>query len=127
VLSAGVDTVWIPKFRQRCSADPDLLQVMFTSREIADCTARNGSLRFDSLAARFAAKEAVLKVLRIGFMRLDEADLSSIEIKCDADGAPTVSLSGAVESLARARAVHNWTVSLSHSHEYAIAYALGSA
>jgi holo-[acyl-carrier protein] synthase len=76
-------------------------------------------------SGRFAAKEAVYKVLRgrpdTGFA------LSQIEILGDGTGAPHVRLSGTAAELAAAAGIHDIAVSISHAEEFAVAVATAVA
>ena len=77
-----------------------------------------------SLAARFAAKEAVIKALGI----TDKGIVwREIEILSDANGKPLVHLHGKVQNQAESLGLANLAISLSHSKEYAIAIATGEA
>ncbi len=71
-----------------------------------------------SLAARFAAKEAVMKALGTGVRGVGWKD---IEILPDARGKPTVRLYGRGEARARALGIRVWEISLTHSRETALA------
>jgi holo-[acyl-carrier protein] synthase len=83
--------------------------------------------RFDAqgsverLAARWAAKEAVMKALRCG---LGEVDPLDIEILTDPGGAPRVSLHRNALAAAAALGVVRWHVSLSHEGGWAAAVAV---
>ncbi len=90
---------------------------LFTAHEIASSGGR-GPAAAPGLAARFAAKEAVLKVLRV-----DDAtpDLHSIEVVRDEGGACTVALRDQAAELARRAGLSQWDVSLSHSARIATA------
>jgi holo-[acyl-carrier protein] synthase len=72
-----------------------------------------------SLAARFAAKEAVLKLLH----HPDGVDPRSVEIR-NSEGCPEVHLSGRAAELARAEGVGHIDVSLSHTGDLALAVAV---
>ena len=72
-----------------------------------------------SLAARFAAKEAVLKVIGSA----DGVDPRDVEITSE-DGRPVVRLSGLAASLAEQAGVGPIDVSLSHSGDHALAVAV---
>jgi holo-[acyl-carrier protein] synthase len=95
------------------------LQRWFTTAEIDYCNGKAVPSRH--FAARFAAKEAVVKVLPGHW----EGPLPwrSIEIVNDRRGAPSVQLSGAVLDVARQAGVGHISVSLSHCDEYATAVA----
>lgn len=73
-----------------------------------------------SLAARFAAKEAVLKLIG----EPDGVDLRSIEVRRGEHGRPTVHLSGRAAELAHARELGEIDLSLSHTPELAMAVAI---
>ncbi|MEZ4368918.1 MAG: 4'-phosphopantetheinyl transferase superfamily protein [Kofleriaceae bacterium] len=90
---------------------------LFTAREQADCDAR-GRAAAASYAARFAAKEAVLKVLAPPDVRPPWTD---IEVVRRASGACRVALHGAGRQLARRRRLAAWSVSLSHEAGVAVA------
>jgi len=75
-----------------------------------------------SLAARFAAKEAVIKALG---KPTTGASLREIEILSDSNGKPVVNLYGKAQSQAKGLGLNQLAISLSHSKEYAIAMASG--
>lgn len=77
-----------------------------------------------SLAARFAGKEAVIKVLGL---RSKGIGLKEIEILADAEGKPTVSLYGRAQSQANELGLSSLAVSLSHCRQYAVACAAGQS
>ncbi len=77
-----------------------------------------------SLAARFAAKEAVLKALG----SCDRCiSWQEIEILTEVNGKPSLTLSGKAKLQADASAINNFDVSLSHSKEYAVAFVIGES
>lgn len=79
--------------------------------------------RVTCLAARWAAKEAVVKALGCGFGSVRWSD---VEVLNDEHGAPQLCLHG--EALARANALglKEWAISLSHTQDYAIAFVVAS-
>lgn len=96
------------------------LERWFTTREIDYCSSKAVPSRH--FAARFAAKEAVVKALPIAWD--GPLPWRFIEIVSDPRGAPSVSLSGALLEAAARAGVGDIRVSLSHCDEYAIATAL---
>ena len=76
-----------------------------------------------SLAARFAAKEAVLKALGTCDSGIGWRD---IEVLSDSHGRPTITLAGKAREVARALGVHSLDVSLSHAECYAVAFCVGT-
>jgi holo-[acyl-carrier protein] synthase len=125
LLSVGTDLVWLPRLERLCAAEPDFVASIFTERELAACRTAQGGLRIASLAARFAAKEAVLKALRLGLFDAAGGDLRCIEVLTAPAGYPYLHLSGPYRAVADGRALTAWSVSLSHTHEYAVAYVVG--
>jgi holo-[acyl-carrier protein] synthase len=114
-LRTGVDLLEIDRFtaaylryKQR------LLQRVFTSRELSE----NGE-NMASLAARFAAKEAVAKAFGTGIGAITWHD---IEICRGASGEPILHLHGEAQRLAELHHLHNWSLSLSHTQNHAIAF-----
>jgi holo-[acyl-carrier protein] synthase len=77
-----------------------------------------------SLAARFAAKEAVMKALGVGIgaFRFGEVDVTRLP-----SGAPQLALSGKAEQLAAERGVRGWAISLTHTASAAAAVVLALA
>jgi holo-[acyl-carrier protein] synthase len=92
----------------------------FTAREIGYCSGKAVPSRH--FAARFAAKEAVVKALPVDWD--GPLPWRSIEIGNDPRGVPSVSLSGAILDAAARAGVGEIKVSLSHCDEYATAVAL---
>jgi holo-[acyl-carrier protein] synthase len=87
---------------------------VFTEHEAADCAGRA-----ERLAARFAAKEAALKALRVP---ADEAlPLTAVEVVRDADGVPSIALHGPAAALAERRGVGELSLSFTHEHDVAAA------
>ena len=98
------------------------LERWFTAREIDYCVSKQVPSRH--FAARFAAKEAVVKALPVAWD--GPLPWRSIEIVNDPRGAPSVSLSGAILDAARRAGVGEICVSLSHCNDYATAIALAA-
>jgi holo-[acyl-carrier protein] synthase len=94
------------------------LRRVYTSRELRDCATSGGAPDARRLAARFAAKEAALKVLRAG----DEAvPWQTVGVLADRFGRPSIELTGAAAELARRRGVEALDVSLTHEGPFAAA------
>jgi holo-[acyl-carrier protein] synthase len=77
------------------------------------------------VAGRFAAKEAVLKVLGTGWR--GKIAWTDIEIMNDAAGAPHVTLSGEAAVIAHQRGIAQILLSITHTENYAAASAIGLA
>jgi holo-[acyl-carrier protein] synthase len=118
-IRAGIDLVDIEDVRdavERWSAR--YLHRVYTERELADCTGPHGADP-RRLAARFAAKEAAMKVLRPG---ADAVPWHSIEVRGDPSGAAVLELRGSARELADRAMVRGLTVSVGYAR--ATAYAI---
>ena len=126
MYTIGVDIVEVQRIRQAAErwGERFLLRV-FTPAEIAYCAGRAGSL-----AARWAAKEAVSKALGTGWAAQQEhaagwIDWTDIEVTRQDSGEPRLRLSGKALARAELLGIAGWRVSLSHTHEHAVAMVLG--
>jgi holo-[acyl-carrier protein] synthase len=95
---------------------------VFTPTELEYCLAKRR--RIEHLAGRFAAKEAVLKVLGTGWR--DGIRWTDIEIRNLPSGEPRVFLSGRVRQIADQMDLVEILISISHIETHAIASAIGS-
>jgi holo-[acyl-carrier protein] synthase len=95
------------------------LDRVYTRAEQEACRAGGAAPRAESLAARFAAKEAVLKLIGTA----DGVDPRSVEITHQ-DGRPVVRLYGRAASLAEEAHLGPIDVSLSHTGDHALAFAV---
>ncbi len=111
--------VEIVRVRQAIEKNPHFLERIYTEQEIVYCKRKADP--WQSLAARFAAKEAVGKAFGTGIGMLG---LKNIEIINETGGQPKVVLHGAAEEQALLRNIRRVHISLSHSKEYAIATAV---
>ena len=121
VLGTGVDLVEIARI-ERATAGAHgerFRERVFTPRERRYCEGR-GRGRAESYAARFAAKEAVMKALGVGWGQ--GAGWLDIEVVRDPDGPPRLELTGRALGTARVRGVRRWSLSLSHAAGTAIAF-----
>jgi holo-[acyl-carrier protein] synthase len=117
IAGAGIDLVDNATFADLHAAGGQaFLDNGWTSAEQRDT---GGSS--EGLAARWAAKEAVMKALRCGLGELDPLD---IEILTQPGGPPRVELHDSALAAAAARGVHRWHVSLSHEAGWAVAIAI---
>ncbi|MBD3408579.1 MAG: holo-[acyl-carrier-protein] synthase [Ignavibacteriales bacterium] len=120
ILGVGVDIVEIPRIKESVERFGDrFLRRVFTEAELA--YAMGKAARYNHLAARFAAKEAVAKCLP---KRSTEGRMTwkSVEVERDSDGKPSVRLAGAMSGFLRSD--ERIDLSLSHSRDYANAVAI---
>ncbi len=108
IVGVGIDVVPVARFAEALSRTPGMAERLFTD---AERTSGSGDRRSaESLAARFAAKEAMAKALGSpGGMSWTDA-----EILTDTAGRPFVEVRGSVAAQAAVLGVHRWHVSLSH-------------
>lgn len=119
IVGIGCDIIEIERIARAIKSESFIRRV-FTAEEAAYCQ-RRGQQAAASFAARFAAKEAVLKALETG---LREGSLQEIAVDNDGLGKPLVQLSGHFAMLAKQLGVKNIQISLSHSRDFAVAYVI---
>ena len=110
----------VARLERLLSDHPDQIGELFTQGEIAYCAGKRR--RMEHLAARFAAKEAVLKALGTGLAR--RMSWTEVEVINDRVGRPAIRLHGEVAAWAAKSGVGNVDVSLAHSEGIAIANAV---
>jgi len=108
IVSVGIDVVLVERFAKALARTPLLGERLFTEAERVTLSGNPRSP--ESLAARFAAKEAVAKALGApaGLHWYD------CEIVTDPDGRPWLTVSGSVAAEASKRGITRWHLSLSH-------------
>ena len=97
------------------------LNRVLTKTEIKYVTSQNKNL-INCLAGRFAAKEAVSKVLGTGFKGIY---FKEIEILREPSGAPRIVLHKRAKEKAKKLGLSNFEISISHEKSFAIAIAIG--
>jgi holo-[acyl-carrier protein] synthase len=122
VVAIGVDAVDVVRFRGVLARHPGFAARFFTGTEQAD--ARRAPDPTESLAARFAAKEAVMKALGTG---LGGFALTDVEVRRGTGagataGAPSLVLHGAAAALAARRGAGRFHLSLTHTAGVAVAF-----
>jgi holo-[acyl-carrier protein] synthase len=108
IVAVGIDVVLVDRFARALARTPMLVDRLFTQDELK--TPSGNPRSPESLAARFAAKEAVAKALGA------PAGLHwhDCEVVSDPDGRPWLTVSGTVAAEAKSRGVTRWHLSLSH-------------
>ena len=110
IVGIGVDLVDIPRFERTIERTPRLLDRLFSDAERL--------LKPHSLAARYAAKEALIKALGGS----DGLHWTEIEVASEASGRPVFSLCGSTAGVIAARGITALHLSLSHDAGLATAY-----
>lgn len=125
----GIDIVEIARVRRAVERwGARFLRRVYTAGELHDCAAESPAPRYQSLAARWAAKEAAAKALGVGLSGMaaghapdDRPGLTDIEVVREADGRPTLHLHGPAAAAAEALGIASIALSMSHSGGNAIA------
>ncbi len=97
---------------------PRFAERVFTSAERDYCDAK-GAAAAQSYAGRFAAKEAFLKAIKTGWR--GKITWYDIEVTNDADGVPTLNVSGEAHKILKDRGAEHVHLSISHTAEHAVA------
>jgi len=120
IRGIGVDIIEVDRIRRATARWGDgFLSRVFTAGERRHAIAARTSA--ERLAGRFAAKEAVMKALGLGWRRMAWRE---IEIEGDPLGRPVVRLSGRAAQVASDLGVQAWFVSISHTRDLAVAHAV---
>ncbi len=120
VIGVGVDVISVGRVQSMLERRGSrVVARLFSPGEVAE--AGMGVTAYERFAARWAAKEAVLKSLGSG---LWQVPLRDITIARGPDGRPAASLSGKAQERADSLGVTTVMVSMSHEHEYAVAFAV---
>ncbi|MEY2450565.1 MAG: holo-[acyl-carrier protein] synthase [Acidimicrobiaceae bacterium] len=123
-VAVGVDVVDLDRFEAVMTRQQSFLDRVFTPDERAYCDrAKAVSVRCQRYAARFAAKEAVMKALGCGLGAYGFHDVAVA--RDDDSGEPSLVVQGKAAVLADERGITRWAVSLTHSDLVAIAIVAG--
>ncbi len=115
IIGIGVDLVDIPRFERSLERTPRLLERLFAPSE--------RHLKPHSLAARYAAKEALIKALGGS----DGVHWTDIEVASESSGRPVFALTGATAATVVARGIGALHLSLSHDAGLATAYVIAES
>ncbi|HEY5010896.1 MAG TPA: holo-ACP synthase [Acidimicrobiales bacterium] len=118
-VGVGIDVVDVARFRLALERRPKIVERLFTEGERRDARARP-----ERLAARFAAKEAVMKTMKVG---VGSAPWRSIEVTLDDAGAPSVLLHAPTRELATTLGLTTLHLSMTHTEQTAAAFVVGTA
>ena len=123
ILGHGIDIVETARIRGLVENHAQhFLDRVFTAAEQSYCS-MNPKRYFEHLAGRFAAKEAVLKVLGTGWR--GGIAWTDIEVTKEMSGQPRIALTGECLRIATAIGISRWHVSISHIETHATASAIG--
>lgn len=120
VLSTGVDLIELDRIRKLIERYGErVLQRVFTPAELEYCRGR-----VPELAARLAVKEAVAKALGIGLRMMSPDGIAwrDVETLPDDNGKPILHLRGRAAERAAELGLTQWSLSLSHARDVAVAF-----
>lgn len=120
LAGVGVDIVDIARMERAMERTPAFCRRVFTEEERAYCEGR--ARPAEHYAARFAAREAVLKALGTGFS--GGVGMRDVSVAHDAAGRPVAVLTGKVKEIAEEQGVLSIALSLSFTHDVAVANAV---
>lgn len=118
IIYTGIDIEKIDRIR---TIPPEIRQ-RFVSRIVTPVEFGSDEPTDESLIGIFCAKEAVAKALGCGIGEVSWQDITIIK---DAQDAPQVALSGRALDIACDRGIENWSISISHTRDYATSIAIG--
>ena len=124
LISIGTDIIECVRIAQMIEKHGEVfLQRVFTQKEIQYCSSRKAANQH--YAGRWAAKEAVLKVLGTGWAK--GIQWTDVEIINKVSGAPMIVMTGKAAEIARERGIREVMITISHCRAYATAFATGIA
>ena len=124
IVAHGIDLVDCPRIEAMIERHGErFIQRVFTAAEQAYAEANKNEI--EKLAGRFAAKEAVLKLMGTGWR--GKIAWTDIEITNNSSGQPEVTLAGEVEKIAGKLGIEHISVSITHTANFAIASAAALA
>jgi holo-[acyl-carrier protein] synthase len=121
VVGLGTDLVDMERFRLALARRATLADRLFSDDERAYAFGQKDPAK--SLAARFGAKEAVMKALGVGLWKFRFRD---VEVVRAPSGAPSILLHGRAAELAAERGVRDWQLALTHTETIAMAVAIAT-
>ena len=124
IIAHGIDLVDFPRIKDMVAQHGErFVNRVFTATEQAYAEANKA--RIEKLAGRFAAKEAILKLMGTGWR--GKIAWTDIEIVNNPAGQPEVTLTGEVEKIANRLGIKHISISITHTANFAIASAVAIA
>ncbi|CAB4365349.1 MAG: holo-ACP synthase [Actinobacteria bacterium] len=119
IRGIGVDAVDIERFRTSLARTPTMRERLFTQIELDYVAPKIDPV--PSLAARFAAREAVMKAMGLG---LGAFGFHEVWVERADSGVPSLQVTGRALELAVNRGITSWHLTITHSDLIAIAYVI---
>ena len=119
MVGIGTDLVECERFRLALERRPRIAERLFSEEERAYAFGHREPV--PPLAARFAAKEAVMKAMGVGLWKFAMRDVEVTKLR---SGQPELALHGKAAAMAAERGISGWLLTLSHVDSMAIAVAV---
>lgn len=121
ILGIGTDIIEIQRIKKVIERNSNFLERNFSKEEIEYFRSR--CFKYETIAGNFAAKEAISKAIGSGFRGFGLKDISILR---DSLGKPFVEVETAVDDIIKENLMNQYKIhiSISHSKENAIAYAI---
>ena len=119
IIGVGVDAIEIDRFRRSLERTPSMKARLFTREELEYVETHDDPT--PSLAARFAAREAVMKAMGVG---LGAFEFHDVWVQRAESGRPSLAVTGRAEQIAHDLGVTDWHLSITHTDSTAIAYVI---
>jgi holo-[acyl-carrier protein] synthase len=119
VIGIGLDAVELDRFRVALARTPRIEERLFSEAEVRYAHRRKDPT--ERLAARFAAKEAVMKALGVGMFAFNYRDVEVVKAR---SGQPSLRLTGKAARLAEEAGVTRWHLTITHTEYTAQAIAV---
>jgi holo-[acyl-carrier protein] synthase len=119
VIGIGADLVEVARFRLALERRPALAERLFSDDERAYASRFKDPTK--SLAARFGAKEAVMKAMGVGLWKFALRDVEVVRLR---SGEPVLALHDKAAAMADDRGVRDWRLTLTHTDTMAMAVAV---
>ena len=121
IIAHGIDLVDLPRIEDMINRHAEhFINRVFTSAEQAYADSQKN--RIEKYAGRFAAKEAILKLIGTGWR--GKIAWTDMEITNNSSGQPQVNLEGEVKSIAEKLGIKQISISITHTANFAIASAV---
>lgn len=116
-MTVGTDITEVARIKKMVQTHPQFISTVFTEKEIAYCQGKRNKCQH--FAARFAAKESVMKAVGRGWLQgIQWTDIETVTLPT---GEPKIEAHGTLKKVMKEKGIRSFAVSLSHCKEYAIA------
>jgi holo-[acyl-carrier protein] synthase len=120
IYSIGTDIIDVSRIKRAIERNERFVEKIYTDNEISYCMSKAN--KYESFAARFAAKEAVMKAIGTGWDGY--INWMDIEVLNTDMGKPYIVTYNATSDFVKAHSISRIHLSISHERNYALAYAI---